>query len=170
MSRPSPLSVESAPVSQRHRPPSDANPPATPAPTSAPPMSERSATRAEQLFQALRSSMRNGRVDDAVLQAEKLLEHAIIGKDPAIYDVLRRAMPFVDHVFESRVGPLERRLEVTAVGRAPDQLNLSPKAANLLALADGVTVSELLGKCGVPRRDAIRMLAGLLRRRALNAV
>ena len=133
-------------------------------------MSERSATRAEQLFQALRTSMRNARVDDAVLQAEKLLEHAIIGKDPAVYEVLRRAMPFVDHVFETRVGPVERKLEVTALGREPGELNLSPKAATLLSLANGLTINELLTKCGVPRRDAIRMLAGLLRRRALIAV
>jgi serine/threonine-protein kinase len=178
VSRPAPLTLESAPPSQRRplaitpgsRPPHEGSTPTTPAPTSAPPLSERSAARAEQLFQTMRTSMRNGRVDDAVLQAEKLLEHAIIGKDPAIYEVLRRAMPFVDHVFETRVGPVERKLEVTALGRENAQLNLSPKAATLLTLANGLTVAELLTKCGVPRRDAIRMLAGLLRRRALIAV
>jgi hypothetical protein len=126
--------------------------------------------RAEQLFYDMRQAFRNERLDEAVGHAEKLLELGMFGRDPGVYRVLRLALPIIDRVFEMRVGSPERRLTVTAAGRDPARLNLSTKAAFVLSCADGgATVQEVLDACGIPKRDAIRLLAGLLRRAALVA-
>jgi serine/threonine protein kinase len=131
---------------------------------------EANAERAEELFNEMRMAFRAERLDDAVGHAEKLLELAMFGRDEGVYKVLRMALPIINHVFETRVGPPERRMVVTALGRDPIGLNLSPKAAFVMSCAEGgASVQEVLDTCGIPRRDAVRMLAGLLRRGALAA-
>ena len=126
--------------------------------------------RAQQELEEARAALKLGRLDDAVRHAEQLLELAVLGKDTALYEVLRNGMPVVNHIFEARVGPLDRRLEITAVARDPEKLNLSTKAAFILSCAEGgATIQEVLDISGIPRRDVIRMLAGLMRRGALVA-
>jgi serine/threonine protein kinase len=130
--------------------------------------SDKNVLRAQQMLEEARAALRLGRLDDAVAHAEQLLELAVFGKNNALYQVLRSGMPVVDHIFEARVGPLDRRLEITAQARDPKKLNLSVKAAFVLACAEGgVTLQEVIDSSGIPRRDVIRMLAGLMRRGAL---
>ncbi len=126
--------------------------------------------RAQEALEAARAAVKLGRLDDAVRHAEHMLELAVFGKDAAVYEVLRAGMPVVDHIFEARLGPLDRRLEVTAVARDPKQLNLSSKAAFVLSCAEnGASIQAVIDASGIPRRDVIRMLAGLMRRGALVA-
>lgn len=151
------------------------------APSTPPPVSRRGVTtpagnsdpnviRAEQSLNAARGALKLGNLNEAVQHAEQLLELVVFGKDTAVYEVLRAAMPVVDQVFEARVGPLDRRLEITLAARDPKKLNLSDKAAFILSCAEGgATIQEVIDVSGIPRRDAIRMLAGLMRRGALVA-
>jgi hypothetical protein len=121
--------------------------------------------KAEHLAEEARNAFKHKHFDDAVLFAEQLLELAVFGNDTKVLEVLRQTMSVVDQIFEARVGPLDARLEVTDAGRDPKGLNLSPKAAFMLSLAgDNLTIQDLIDSCGIPRRDAIRMLAGLMRR------
>ena len=100
--------------------------------------------------------------------AERLLELAVSGEDPEVYKLMAIAIPVLERIFEARVGPHEKMLVVTPRGHDPRPLNLSPRAAALLALSeDGATVEDVIDASGFPRRDAIRMLAGLMRRGAL---
>jgi hypothetical protein len=136
---------------------------------SRPPSGEASGTaRAEHHAEQARVALEAKRLDDAVFHAEQLLELAVFRNDSGVLDVLRQTMPLVDRVFDARVGPPDTRVEVRMDSRDIKRLNLSPKAAFMLSFAEGgATVQEILDSCGVPRRDAIRMLAGLMRRGAL---
>lgn len=124
--------------------------------------------RAERLLADALRAERAGELDDAVFYAEKLLDVAAHEPSPAMYDLLATAILRLDAIFAARVGPLEGRLWLGPVD--PRRLNLTPRAAALRSLAeDGPTVRAVLAQSGVPRRDAMRMLAGLLRRGALVA-
>ncbi len=164
--RASPVPPESVPPFERiSRSPSSPPPPVSPSPDG---LSEKNVLRAQQVLEEARAALKLGRMDEAVRHAEALLELALFGKNSAMYEVLRSGMPVVDHIFEARVGPLDRRLEITDVARDPKKLNLSSKAAFVLSCAEGgVTIQEVIDASGIPRRDVIRMLAGLMRRGAL---
>ncbi len=121
--------------------------------------------RAEHLLHDAKAARADGALDDAVYYAERLLELAVSGEDPEVYKLMAIAIPVLDRIFEARVGPHERLLVVTPRGHDPRPLNLSPRAAALLSLVEGgATVEDAIDASGFPRRDAIRMLAGLLRR------
>ncbi len=144
--------------------PRNVDPAPTPKPSSHPP---RLSAAAELL--AARSAWAAEHLDAAVTHMEALFELAVFGHDPEAYEVLRGAMAFSRQVFGARVGDRNRRLNVTALGHSPATLNLSPKSAELLALAEGgATVFEILDRTRIPEHNAIRMLAGLLRRGALT--
>ena len=146
------------------------NPPESRARVSTPSSGDPNVLRAQQELEEARAALKLGRLDDAVKHAEQLLELAVFGKDTAVYAVLRGGMPVVDHIFEARLGPLDRKLEVTPTARDPKKINLSTKAAFVLSCAEnGATLQEVIDASGIPRRDVIRMLAGLMRRGALVA-
>ncbi len=146
------------------------NPPESRARISTPSSGDPNVLRAQQELEEARAALKLGRLDDAVKHAEQLLELAVFGKDTAVYAVLRGGMPVVDHIFEARLGPLDRKLEVTPTARDPKKINLSSKAAFVLSCAEnGATLQEVIDASGIPRRDVIRMLAGLMRRGALVA-
>jgi hypothetical protein len=76
-------------------------------------------------------------------------------------------MASLDAIFEARVNPMDQYL-----ARAPltDGLkrHLSPCAAGLLFRIESPTkVRDIVGESGIPRRDCIRLVAGLLRRGVL---
>jgi hypothetical protein len=122
-------------------------------------------SKAQGLFQEARTAFADTRLDDAVTAAERLMELGVFGRDPAVFGVLRSAMPLLDRIFEARVGDGARRLSITELGRNRANVNLSSKAEHMLrCVADKGTVQGVFDCCGVPRRDAVRMLAGLMRR------
>jgi serine/threonine protein kinase len=126
---------------------------------------EKTLTQAQELHQEARSAFADGRLDEAVAAAERLMELGVFGRDPAVFGVLRSAMPLLDRIFEARVGDGSRRLELTERARNRSGSNLSSKAEHMLRCVDEKrTVQAVFDACGVPRRDAIRMLAGLMRR------
>jgi len=125
--------------------------------------------RAEGHLQAARTAFQDGRHDLAVEHAERLMELGVFGRDAAVFAVLRGAMPLIDRVFEARVGAVDRQLRVSKAGRERNQVNLSSRAVAMLDCVDEHrTVGRVLDRCGIPRRDAVRMLAGLLRRGLLE--
>lgn len=112
-----------------------------------------------------------GDLDGATFAAESLLELAATGMDGSALRVVAEHAALLNRVFEERVGPPERRIEVGIAGLGLDDLALSQPASELLELArGGTTVRELLASCGFPRQHASRMVAGLMRRRVLVAL
>jgi serine/threonine protein kinase len=112
-----------------------------------------------------RAAFVSERMDDAVQHSEELFDLAVFGRDPAVLELMRSATPTLDRIFEARVGARTRRIELTARGRDRASIDLLPNAERLLRLADsGANVGGVLDICGMPRRHAVRMLAGLLRR------
>lgn len=120
------------------------------------------------LLRRARDEWHAGHLDDAVELAERILELAIYDKSPAAFRALASGIPMLDAIFEARVGPPDR---ILAVGPALHELRdkLSPRAAALVATLDEPTpVDELIANSGMPRRDCVRLIAGLLRRGVLR--
>lgn len=124
--------------------------------------------RAGRLYDNAVTSLKGDQLDDAVYAAEKLFDLAVHHRDAGLYELMGRAMPTLDLIFEQRLGPPTTRL--SCVDCDPRRLNLTPNAARLLGIVDGgASVADVLAASGMPRRDTVRMLAGLLRRGALRA-
>lgn len=132
------------------------------------PPPERPGAHGESARKRIEAALEAARADDldaAVEHAEAVLELAVFGHDPEVYRLLGPAMPELERIFARRVGPMARRV---AARPAADARKLSPHAAQLVTLADGgQTVAELISSSGIPKRDAVRMLAGLIIRRGL---
>jgi len=69
----------------------------------------------------------------------------------------------IDHIFETRIGSLQQRLNVVAVPSNVDS-RVSPEQAFLLSRLDGgVSVEEALDLSPLSRRDTLRQLLALMR-------
>jgi serine/threonine protein kinase len=119
------------------------------------------------LLQLARDEWTAGHLDEAVELGEQILELAVYDRSPAALRALASGIRMLDAIFEARVGPPDRKL---AVGPALHELRhkLSPRAVELVATVDEPTpVEELVTSSGMPRRDCVRLIAGLLRRGVL---
>ncbi len=125
--------------------------------------------RARQLASLTRAAMASGSLDEAVERAEQLFDHALANsRDPIVLEVLRTHLALLERIFAQRLGDLERTVAVAPASAAP--LDLAPAAVALIqAAASGATLRQILDRAAIPRRDAIRVLAGLLRRGVLDA-
>ncbi len=150
---------------ERYTPPPSE--PRTDAPRSADEEHARYRKRAARLFEEANKALKEKRLNDAVYGAERLFDLAMHHRDVETYEMMARMVPTLDRIFEARVGTMSTRLVSTDID--PKRLNLTPRAASLLEHVDGgTTVGDVLSSCGIPRRDAVRMLAGLIRRGALR--
>jgi hypothetical protein len=109
-------------------------------------------------------------LDEAVELGEQILELAVYDRSPAALRALTSGARMLDAIFEARIGPPDRKL---AVGPALHELRhkLSPRAAELVATVtvdEPTPVDELVTNSGMPRRDCVRLIAGLLRRGVLS--
>lgn len=122
----------------------------------------------ELLVRALR--LRDeGALDEAVECAERLLDLAIYERVPAALRVLTNSLVVLDSIFQARVGSPERVLSARYLTDSESR-RLSPKALELLRyMKEPTCVSQVLETSGIPRRDCVRLLAGLLRRRLIIA-
>jgi len=123
------------------------------------------AVKARDLLGWAKQAFLRKRLDDAVGYAEELIELAAYRGDPEVYAVIGHGIAALDAMFEARVGPHYSRLERTDVPSGDS--TLSAKAKTLLSFCEGRTIDDVLRYSGIPRRDAMRMLAGLMRRRLL---
>jgi serine/threonine protein kinase len=110
-----------------------------------------------------RQALGLGDLNLAVSYAESALRVAEGFDSPEARRLVDTEEMLIDHIFETRLGSLEHRLNVKAV---PSSLNakLSPEQAFLLSRVDGgVTVEEVLDLSPLPRRDTLRLLTQMLR-------
>ena len=123
--------------------------------------------RADELWQDARRFYESEQWDEAVACAEELYELALCARDSRALRTIGARMPLLDAIFKARLGPLDGHLvEGPMTESLRDQLSAS--AAELLGRVRGhVRVGDLVARSGIPRRDCIRLIAGLLRRGAL---
>lgn len=103
----------------------------------------------------------------AAEHAEELLEIALGGPSQATLQAILAGMPLIDREFAALVGPLDGLVAAADESTEPAR-PLSPRASAVLASVDHpMTVAEVLAGSPLPTRDCIRVLAALLRSRAL---
>jgi eukaryotic-like serine/threonine-protein kinase len=132
------------------------------------PASSSAQSRAEALLALARRHLNDGQLDLAVEQAEALFDLGLYGHDSKALEVVASSMPLLDRIFATRVGPLDRLLVVTA---SSEEIRgkLSPRATQLLSyFGHPISIASALAVSGIPNRDTIRLLAGLLRRGTLT--
>jgi hypothetical protein len=121
----------------------------------------------QELLSALRTSYAAGMCYQAAEHAEELLDIALSGATPQTLRAIATGMPLIDRVFAAMVGPLDG-LVARAAAVDGSHRPMSPRASGVLALLERpLTVAEVLEASRLPTRDCIRVLAALLRGRAL---
>jgi hypothetical protein len=143
----------------------DARPPA-----SSRPSPQEVHERARRLAAQTREAMAAGALDEAVERGEQLFDLAIVNQnDSQVLEIVRTHLSLLDRIFAQRLGALDCKLVVSPTSERAGRPELAPAALALIeAAASGLTVREILDRARMPRRDAIRVLAGLLRRRMLT--
>ena len=122
---------------------------------------------AKQLLAEAHRCHAAGRLDEAVGHAERLLELAVYDHDSMALRAVASNMALLDGIFEARVGPIDQYLTSPPMSQRL-RSQLSPCAAELVARVEGpVRVRDIVKQSGIPRRDCMRLIAGLLRRGAL---
>jgi hypothetical protein len=122
---------------------------------------------AKSLLATARRSFTVSDLDEAVRCAEDLLDLAIWEHDPAALATMSSAIPFLDSIFSARLGP---RSGLVRLGAPTDSVKelLSLRALELLSrITKPMPIHDVIAASGIPERDCIRLLAGLLRRKVL---
>ena len=110
-----------------------------------------------------RQALGLGDLDLAVSYAESALRVAEGFDNLDAWRLIDAEEMLIDHIFETRIGPLSQRLTVVNVPSSADA-RVSPEQAFLLSRLDGgVTVEEAMDLSPLPRRETLRLLLALLR-------
>lgn len=125
--------------------------------------------RASELADRCRLEYDRGSFEAAAAAAEEALKEAESVPEPGIPEVIGPARLLFERVFESYLGPTH---SIPVFSMTPDvlaRLDLDSRAGFLMSRGDGVmTIDHLLEIAAMPRFDALRILATLLRAKALK--
>ena len=110
-----------------------------------------------------RAALASGRIQEAAFHAERAFDLGIMTQDLRAHAIVEAAKPLFSHIFMMRLGGPNRRL--TPAPRVDTKrLALSSSEAFLLSrLEGGLTLEEVLDVAALPRLQALRALAGLVR-------
>jgi tetratricopeptide (TPR) repeat protein len=124
---------------------------------------------AEELIERCRTMLEKGKLEAAVSAAESALREGERAPPPGIDDVLAPAWPIFERSFEAYVGSLEQ-VPILAISEgALASQGLDHRAGFLLSRIDGVMhIEHLLDIAGMPRAEAMRILALLLRNKTIR--
>jgi serine/threonine protein kinase len=113
-------------------------------------------------LQRARQALGLGDLNLAVSYAESALRMADAFDSAEAQLLLDAEEMLIDHIFETRLGSLQHRLNVTGLPSGPTS-RVSPEQAFLLSRIDsGVTVEELLDVSPLSRRETLRLLIEML--------
>ena len=122
---------------------------------------------AKGLLASARRSFTESDLDEAVRCAEDLLDLAVWEHDPAALATMASAVPFLDSVFSARLGPRSGLVRLGAPTDAVKRLLSLPALDLLSRITSPMPIHDIIASCGIPERDCVRLLAGLLRRKVL---
>jgi hypothetical protein len=125
--------------------------------------------RAAELVDRCRAGLDRGDLVGATEAAEKALAEGERAPAPGIPEVIEPARALFERAFEKYVGSV-RRVPIFAMsGDALAVQQLDHRAGFMLSRIDGaMTVEQLLDVAGMPRFEALRSLAALLRVNAIR--
>lgn len=135
--------------------------------------SEDSATEmrvlASELVDRCRSMLERGKLEQAVAAAESALREGERAPPPGISEVIEPARPLFERVFEAYLGSMDN-VPILAISEGVlSTQGLDHRAGFLLSLIDGMmTIEHLLDIAGMPRFEALRILAGFLRSKTIR--
>jgi hypothetical protein len=126
---------------------------------------------AGELVDRCRTMLEHGKVEAAVAAAESALREGERAPPPGIAEVIEPARPLFERAFEAYVGALDQ-VPILAISEGVlATQGLDHRAGFLLSCIDGLMTTEhLLDIAGMPRFEALRILASLLRSKTIRIV
>ena len=122
------------------------------------------ASEARELVNLARAALECGELQEAASHAERAFDLGIETQDLKAQGIVELAKPLLGQIFVLHLGGPERRLSPTS-GFGTPRLTLSSAEAFLLSRLDGgLSLDEILDVAALPRLQALRTLAGLVRR------
>jgi hypothetical protein len=126
---------------------------------------------ASELVDRCRTMLEHGRIEAAVAAAESALREGERAPPPGISEVIEPARPLFERTFEAYVGSMDQ-VPILAISEGVlSTQGLDHRAGFLLSRIDGLmTIEHLLDIAGMPRFEALRILAALLRSKTIRIV
>jgi hypothetical protein len=126
---------------------------------------------AGELVDRCRTMLEHGRLEASVASAESALREGERAPPPGIAEVIEPARPLFERAFEAYVGSIDQ-VPILAISEGVlATQGLDHRAGFLLSQIDGLmTVEHLLDISGMPRFEALRILASLLRSKTIRFV
>jgi tetratricopeptide (TPR) repeat protein len=126
---------------------------------------------ARGLLEECRSALSQGRVDRAALAAEMALQLSEQARSPEVDGIVDSTRPLFERAFCACIGDMKSAPICAIPSEALDQHGLDSRAASLMSRMDGMlSVGDLLDGAGMPRFDALRLMAALRRAQAVDMV
>jgi hypothetical protein len=126
---------------------------------------------ASELVDRCRTMLEHNKAEAAVTAAESALREGERAPPPGISEVIEPARPLFERAFEAYVGSLDQ-VPILAISEGVlATQGLDHRAGFLLSRIDGLmTIEHLLDIAGMPRFEALRILASLLRSKTIRFV
>jgi hypothetical protein len=125
--------------------------------------------RAAEFVDRCRSAFGRGNLEQAVAAAEAALREEDNAPPPGIAEVIEPARNLFERVFEQFIGPTQAIPMPAMSPEALSDQDLDHRAGFILSRIDGVmTIEEMMDVAGMPRFEALRVLASLLRVKAIR--
>jgi tetratricopeptide (TPR) repeat protein len=127
--------------------------------------------RARDLIRQCREALRERRMDDAAMLAELTFEMAESAPSPALEGLLQSALAVFERALLGYIGDARAMPIPLVPAESLAELGFDHHAAFLLSRMNGlVSVGDVLNATDMPRFDALRVVAALLRSRAIEIV
>jgi hypothetical protein len=128
-------------------------------------------TLAAELVDRCRAMLEHGKLEAAAGAAESALREGDRAPHPGISEVIEPARPLFERVFEAYLGSMDA-VPILAISEGVlATQGLDHRAGFMLSRIDGLmTVEHLLDIAGMPRFEALRILASLLRGKTIRIV
>lgn len=122
-----------------------------------------------ELVGECRTAMSENRADSAALAAEVALQLAERGPPPGVDDLIESSRALFERAFRAFLGN-PHGCPIRAIPTEEISENgLAQRAAFLMSRLDGMTsIADLIDSSGMPRFDAVRVLASLRRAKAID--
>ena len=126
---------------------------------------------ARGLVDECQAALTEGRADGAALAAEMALQLREQARSPKIDDIVDSTRPLFERAFCACIGDMNCAPIRTIPSEELAAHGLDHRAAFLMSRMDGMlTVGDLLDIAGMPRFDALRLMAALRRAQAVDLV
>jgi hypothetical protein len=126
---------------------------------------------ARGLVDECQAALTEGRADGAALAAEMALQLREQARSPEIDDIVDSARPLFERAFCACIGDMKCAPIRAIPSEELAAHGLDHRAAFLMSRMDGMlTVGDLLDIAGMPRFDALRLMAALRRAQAVDLV